>query len=177
MAESFIFLLIALSVAIIVLLSLYLSTKKKLDEMQGQLDFKAQEQYRAWREKELEAVRIEQKAIARRESLTELDRWKTEYETVIRQDAIGRSKAVITGKVTEHLIPYMPVFPYNPKDARFIGSPIDIIVFDGADEDALRNVVFLEVKTGNTSLSQRQKQIRDAIQEGRVLWRELRVRP
>lgn len=109
MTESFVFLLVALSVVIIVLLSLYLSTKKKLDEMQGQLDSKAQAQYRAWREKELESVRLEQKAIARRESLTELEQWKTEYETVIRQDAIGRSKAVITGKVTEHLIPYMSV--------------------------------------------------------------------
>jgi predicted Holliday junction resolvase-like endonuclease len=71
----------------------------------------------------------------------------------------------------------MSIFPYNPKDARFIGSPVDIVVFDGADEGAIRDVVFLEVKTGNNALTQRQKQIRDAIHAGRVLWRELRVKP
>ncbi len=82
---------------------------------------------------------------------------------------------MIVGKVTEHLVPHMPVFPYNPKDARFIGSPIDLIVFDGADEGMVRDVIFLEIKTGSSSLSPRQKQIKDAIDAGRVLWRVLKL--
>lgn len=64
-----------------------------------------------------------------------------------------RSQATITGRVTENIIPYMPVFPYNPKDVRFVSSPVDLIVFDGAAEGALRDVIFLEVKTGNSSLA------------------------
>ena len=79
------------------------------------------------------------------------------------------------GKITEHLMPYMSVFPYNPKDARFVGSPIDLVVFDGIDEGDLRNIIFLEVKTGSSKLSARQKQIKAAITEGRVSWRELRA--
>ncbi|MBK7599648.1 MAG: hypothetical protein IPJ07_14450 [Acidobacteria bacterium] len=96
-------------------------------------------------------------------------------EVSIRQDAIFRSQAVIRGKITEHLAPYMPLFPYNPKDVRFVGSPIDFIVFDGADDDYINEIVFLEVKSGNSSLNPRQRKIKEAVLNGRVVWRELRI--
>lgn len=57
--------------------------------------------------------------------------WVRREEKRIREDAIRKSEAVIRGKVTEHLMPYFPEFKYNPKDVRFIGTPIDLIVFDG----------------------------------------------
>jgi predicted Holliday junction resolvase-like endonuclease len=73
-------------------------------------------------------------------------------------------------------VPYLPTFTFNPKDARFIGSPIDILVFDGMDEGELRELVFIEVKTGPTAtLSKRERQIREAVSAGRVTWREVRV--
>ena len=82
---------------------------------------------------------------------------------------------MITGKVTEHLIPYLPEFRYNSKDARFIGSPIDLIVFDGLDEGDLRKIVFVEVKSGKSTLSKRERLIRDAIERKKVEWEILRV--
>ena len=82
---------------------------------------------------------------------------------------------MITGKVTEHLIPYLPEFRYNPKDARFIGSPVDLIVFDGLDEGDLRKIVFVEVKSGKSTLSKRERLIRDAVEQRRVEWEILRV--
>ena len=89
--------------------------------------------------------------------------WRQTHEANIRADAILRSSAVIKGRVSEHLAPYIS-FPYNPRDARFIGSPIDIIVFNGAEEGYIREVVFLEVKTGDAAaLSPKQRQIRDLI--------------
>lgn len=175
MTELLTFLLIVLSILLVILLLSYISSKRKLDEVHSQVYSRAQAQYESWRKKELDALFLEQKQLARREAMTELEQWKVEHESAIRQDAIGRSKAVIVGKVTEHLIPHMPLFPYNPKDARFIGSPVDLIVFDGADEGELRDIIFLEIKTGDSGLSHRQRQIRGAIQAGRVLWRELRV--
>jgi predicted Holliday junction resolvase-like endonuclease len=122
----------------------------------------------------VENMKADQISIARREALIQLEIWKIENEARIRQDAITRSHAVNLGKITEHLIPYMSVFPYNPKDVRFIGSPIDLIVFDGLDEGAIREVIFLEIKTGTSALSARQKQIREIIVSGKVSWRELR---
>jgi predicted Holliday junction resolvase-like endonuclease len=168
---------IALTVIVVILIPLYLYAKIRLGHLQSEVDSLARAQYHAWRDREVETMRMEQKSIAEREAATVLEQWKMAYETTIREDAIGRSKAVIIGKVTEHLVPYMPDFPYNPKDARFIGSPVDLIVFDGADEDDIRDVVFIEIKTGNAGLSRRQKQTRDAIECGRVVWKELRIRP
>jgi predicted Holliday junction resolvase-like endonuclease len=65
-------------------------------------------------------------------------------------------------------------FPYNPRDARFLGTPIDIIVFDGADEGNIREIVFLEVKTGlSPRLTQREKQVQRIVLEKKVVWQEL----
>ena len=75
----------------------------------------------------------------------------------------------------EQLIPYLPAFPYNPKDVRFLGSPIDLVVFDGLAEGDLRGIVFLEVKTGGSSLTSRERQVRDVIRAREVEWAELRV--
>jgi predicted Holliday junction resolvase-like endonuclease len=133
------------------------------------------QQFEEWRLAEVDAIRQQEKETAAREADVLLQAWKITHETYFRQDAIARSQAVIVGKVSEHLIPYMQVFPYNPKDARFIGSPVDIIVFDGCNENALRDIVFLEVKTGSSSMSTRQRQIRDAVIAKRVSWRELRI--
>lgn len=96
-------------------------------------------------------------------------------EDAIRADAVRRSSAVVSGKVTEHLAPYMAAFPYDPKDARFLGTPVDLIVFDGMSEDSLREIVFLEIKSGSSTLSTRERRIRDAVMERRVAWREFRV--
>jgi predicted Holliday junction resolvase-like endonuclease len=80
------------------------------------------------------------------------------------------------GKVTEHFIPFLPEFDYNPQDARFIGSPVDFVVFDGLSEGDLRQVVFMEVKSGKAALSTRERWIRDAVREGRVLWQQVRTK-
>jgi predicted Holliday junction resolvase-like endonuclease len=92
-----------------------------------------------------------------------------------RRDALSRSQAVIAGKVQEQLLPYLPGFPFNPKDARFLGSPVDLLVFDGLDAGNLERVVFVEVKTGGATLSPRERQLRNAVREGRVAWVEFRL--
>jgi predicted Holliday junction resolvase-like endonuclease len=101
--------------------------------------------------------------------------WKARYTSRIRADAVQRSQAVTAGKVHEQLTPYLPYFPYNPKDVRFIGSPVDLVVFDGLSEGDLRSIVFLEVKTGGSSLTGRERRVRDVIQAREVEWVELRV--
>ena len=101
--------------------------------------------------------------------------WKVRYTGIIREDAVLRSQAVTVGKVHEQLIPYLPAFPYNPKDVRFLGSPIDLVVFDGLADGRVQRIVFLEVKTGGSSLTSRERSVRDAVQAGEVEWAELRV--
>jgi predicted Holliday junction resolvase-like endonuclease len=88
---------------------------------------------------------------------------------------VQRSQAVTMGKVHEQLIPYLPDFPYNPKDVRFLGSPIDLVVFDGLAAGRLQRIVFLEVKTGASGLTSRERYVRDVVQAREVEWAELRV--
>lgn len=101
--------------------------------------------------------------------------WRARYTAFIRGDAVVRSQAVTAGKVYEQLLPYLPDFPYNPKDVRFLGSPTDLIVFDGLTEGEVERVVFLEIKSGGSGLSARERSVRDAIQEKRVEWLEVRI--
>ncbi len=91
-----------------------------------------------------------------------------------RLDAANRSRAVLQGQFSEQLAPYMPDFPFNPSDCRFIGKPIDLLVFKGMDDKEIEEVVFVEVKTGNSKLNQQEKNLKKAIQNKRVSWFEYR---
>jgi predicted Holliday junction resolvase-like endonuclease len=94
-----------------------------------------------------------------------------------RRDSVDRSRSVVSGKVQEHLAPLFPEFlsQFNPKDARFLGTPLDFIVFDGLDEGYVRRVVFVEVKSGRAGLVSRERRCRDAIEAGRVEYQLLRL--
>jgi predicted Holliday junction resolvase-like endonuclease len=101
--------------------------------------------------------------------------WRFRYTAKIRRDAVQRSEAVTAGKVHEQLVAYLPDFPYNPKDVRFLGSPVDLVVFDGLADGRLERIVFIEVKTGGSGLTPRERWIKDVIEAGEVEWEELRV--
>ena len=101
--------------------------------------------------------------------------WKLRYTAAIRENAVQRSLAVTIGKVHEQLVPYLPEFGFNPKDARFLGSPVDLVVFDGLSAGEVQRVVFLEVKTGGAALTERERQVRRVIEAREVAWVELRV--
>ena len=93
----------------------------------------------------------------------------------MRADAIARSKAVVRGKVAEQFVPFTEDFDYYPRDARFLGSPLDYVFFEGLTEGELLRVVFIEVKTGKSRLTARQVSLRDVIDEGLVFYEELRL--
>ena len=104
--------------------------------------------------------------------------WRLRFSARIREDAVQRSLAVTAGKVHEQLVPYLPEFGFNPKDARFLGSPVDLIVFDGLADGQVRRVVFLEVKTGGAggaALTARERQVRQVIEAREVAWAEIRL--
>jgi predicted Holliday junction resolvase-like endonuclease len=94
-----------------------------------------------------------------------------------RKDSLTRSRSVVSGKVQEHLAPLFPEFisQFNPKDARFLGSPLDFVVFDGLDDGEVQRVVFVEIKTGKAGLVSRERLCRNAIEDGRVEYQLLRL--
>ena len=94
------------------------------------------------------------------------------YKKRIRELESGiRSISVRHGKLLEHYIPWIKeIFPYGPTRFRFIGDPVDGVLFDND------KILFLEFKTGKSRLSSVQKRIKENIQKGRVEWKEVRIR-
>lgn len=144
---------------------------KKLAEEKVKLQQWALLEFDKFKAKEIEGIKKQSDENAIKAAANLLQQWKAENEGKIRQDAANRSYSVLLGQVTEHLIPFHTKFPFNPKDARFIGSPIDLIVFDGIsdDEDEV-NIYFVEIKTGKSVFSSKQKKIKSAVENKRVIW-------
>ncbi len=93
----------------------------------------------------------------------------------IREDAIKQSRAVLSGQFSEQIAPYLPDFPYKPTEARFIGKPIDFVVFKGMDDKKIDEVVFVEVKSGQSQLSKVEKTLKSAVEGKNVAWHEYKV--
>jgi predicted Holliday junction resolvase-like endonuclease len=89
------------------------------------------------------------------------------------KQAVTRSRAVLGGKFTEQMVPYFPDFRYDPTEVRFIGSPIDMVVFPGLAKGNPEEIVILEIKTGKSVLTPVQKKIRRLIEDGMVRWDEV----
>ena len=94
-----------------------------------------------------------------------------------RKDATKRSRSVLAGKAGEQMAPLVPAFSdrFDPAEARFLGAPIDYVVFDGLGRGELREVVLVEVKTGASRLSASEREVERAIAEGRVRFETLRL--
>jgi len=88
---------------------------------------------------------------------------------------MDRSRSVLKGKVSEEFAAYFPDFPYPPTEAKFIGEPIDFIIFKGMDNKDINEVVFLEVKSGKSKINKHERNLKDTIEAKKVLWKEYRL--
>ncbi len=99
-----------------------------------------------------------------------------------RKRSVDQSRHTLKGRITEQMAPLLPGFEYEASDARFLGDPVDYVVFSGytnlrdnaGDGDELE-VVLLEVKQGVSALTPYQKAIAGAFKTGRVRFEVCRV--
>lgn len=98
-------------------------------------------------------------------------------EFVLWKSSRKRTRSVLGGMFSEQVAPFLPNFRKDLKasEARFIGKPIDFIIFKGMDEQNISEVVFVEVKSGHSQLSTNERKLREAIQAKRVSWYEYHV--
>lgn len=96
--------------------------------------------------------------------------------------SVNTSRAVLKGKMAEQLAPIMPQFEYLPSDAKFLGDPVDYVVFDGYTD--LRDgegrpedieIILIDIKSGGARLTKGQVAIAQAIQAGRVRFETVRI--
>ncbi|UCG95305.1 MAG: hypothetical protein JSV92_04670 [archaeon] len=80
------------------------------------------------------------------------------------------SISVRHGKFLEHYIPWIKkIFPHRPERFRFIGNPIDGILFD---DD---KIIFMEFKTGKSYLNEAQRKIKSLVEAKKVEWKEIKT--
>ena len=66
------------------------------------------------------------------------------------------------GQISEEFFPLEQSYPYNSKDFKFLGNPIDGIQFN---ED---KIILIEFKTNSSKLSTKQRHIRNLINNKQV---------
>ena len=78
------------------------------------------------------------------------------------------------GYASEALAPLIDDFPVDVRKADtatlFLGQPVDYVHFDPDD-----GVTFIEIKSGQASLSARQRRFRELIEAGEVRWCTYRI--
>jgi predicted Holliday junction resolvase-like endonuclease len=60
------------------------------------------------------------------------------------------------------------------RDMTFVGKGIDYIIFDGLSSGNLKEIVFLEIKSGSSTQNNNEKMIEDIIKKGKVRYEILR---
>jgi len=105
--------------------------------------------------------------------------WKKKFEERLKEERerIKRSASALSGRTLEKFLPFLKDFPYDPHDVRWIGDPIDLVIFDGSStpDRNVKQIVFCEVKSGSGKLTEVQKRIRDLVKKGKVVWKEIRL--
>ena len=88
-----------------------------------------------------------------------------------------KSRSILGGLFSEQVAPFLDIFPVDLKasEARFIGKPVDFIVFKGLDEQNITEVVFVEVKSGKSQLTTNERSLEKAIKEKHVDFKIIRI--
>jgi len=81
-----------------------------------------------------------------------------------------QSLSVKYGKMSEQFMPFLKEYPFDEHDFRFIGNPIDGIQFN---ED---KIIFIEFKTAGSRLSQKQKEIKNLVDNKQVYFKEFNIK-
>ncbi len=124
--------------------------------------------FEEWKQKEMgNAVQVE------------LEKWRQEMEREIRRDAIKSSITTLLGKVSEQIAPLFMIMKLglDPRDLRFIGSPVDYIAFKGLSNGSPEKVLFIEVKASQSgALTDRERLVKSLIDNKRVEWVTFNIR-
>jgi predicted Holliday junction resolvase-like endonuclease len=113
--------------------------------------------------------------LGKRSGRLEAERGLPDLLAAERGDAVRRSRAVLGGLASEQLAPYLPGFPFDPTEVRFIGKPVDFVAFVGSASGKIEEIAFVEVKSGNATLTPVERSLRDAVRAGKLRWVEYRA--
>ena len=110
---------------------------------------------------------------------------QSEEKTMEIKKQKGRAASAHTtkGQILEKWCPFLEHPEIDPdweaKNWAFMGQPIDYIIFDWRNDKTINladgKIIMLDVKSGKSQLTTKQRRIRDLIQAGKVEWRTIRL--
>lgn len=102
--------------------------------------------------------------------------WLSENEFDIRRTAIRQMNSHILDNISKELSIVKNNFAFNPKDIKFTGRFIDLIIFDGAADEELVNIYFIDIqRPGITSKHTFKTKVANAIKKGNVSFQEINL--
>lgn len=175
MIEILVVLLIILGIALVIIFYNFYKLKVRFDTLLAE---NVKKLFDKWKETELENEKRKINEMLQKEFEIKFNKWVEETKEKISKEAIERSASVILGKVGEQLAPIFIFQKYgiNPKDTRFLGTPIDYVAFEGLDQKNIEKITFIEVKSGKTTtLTPQERQIKDIIEKKKVGWIQINL--
>ena len=96
------------------------------------------------------------------------DRVDEEVDLAIKEFK-KRSGRTRVGTTVEQMVPFVKDIPFDPSDMRILsGGPVDYVVFDGLCDGEVRQLVFLDIKTGSGKTNKAQRQVKRCADLGLV---------
>jgi len=157
------------SVTSTILLTLALKdAKKSVKEVQN---------HNAERTDEVMDLTVDNEQLSKGNKELQADLFKAQDELGVEREKnrqlLSQKKSSETrlGQISEHIVPFLSNCPYDPKNLHFLGNPVDYVCFD-FDQGS---ITFIEVKSGNSKPSKRQKIVKNIVKTGRVYYDEIRI--
>ena len=111
---------------------------------------------------------------AKEEELKEREKDILKRKKLASEKAEITAKAVNIGKKIEVIFPTLKDFNWTLPDCRYLGDPIDMVIFNGASVDKISSISFVEIKSGNARLNKHQKAVKEAIEDNKVDFKVLK---
>ena len=101
--------------------------------------------------------------------ITTINQYNKLKSKITNLDSNLRSNAVKQGLTLEQWIPISENYPWDHRNFRFLGDPIDGIQFED------NKILLVEFKSGNSRMSNKQKAIQQLVENGKVEFVEIKT--
>jgi predicted Holliday junction resolvase-like endonuclease len=128
-------------------------------------------------------LKVTQTAVLENEIAQIMTQSEEKSQEIKKQKGRAASAHTTKGQILEKWCPFLEHPDIDPdweaKNWAFMGQPIDYIVFDWRNDKTINmadgKIIMLDVKSGKSQLTTKQRRIRDLIKAGRVEWRTIRL--
>ena len=128
-------------------------------------------------------LKVTQTAVLESEIAQIMTQNEEKSQEIKKQKGRAASAHTTKGQILEKWCPFLEHPDIDPdweaKNWQFMGQPIDYIIFDWRENKEINvadgKIIMLDVKSGKSQLTKKQRRIRDLIQAGKVEWRTIRL--